>query len=90
MLMEFVVGGEIFTHLRRAKRFSVDITRFYISSLVLVLAHLHGHQILYRDLKPENILLDQDGYVKVADFGFARHLDVEERAWTLCGELVTA
>ena len=54
------------------------------------MAHLHGHQILYRDLKPENILLDQDGYVKVADFGFARHLGVEERAWTLCGELVTA
>lgn len=87
MLMEFVVGGEIFTHLRKARRFSVGVTRFYIASLVLALAHLHSRRILYRDLKPENLLLDRDGYVKVADFGFAKELlQDNERAWTLCGE----
>ncbi len=36
-----------------------------------------------RDLKPENILLTRSGYIKIADFGFAKK--VTERTWTLCG-----
>jgi hypothetical protein len=86
MLMEYVVGGEIFSHLRRAKRFSADHTRFYIACLVLALAHLHSHKVLYRDLKPENLLLDRQGYVKLTDFGFAKQLTgPQQRTWTLCG-----
>lgn len=84
MLMEYVVGGEIFSHLRRAGRFSVDVTRFYIAALLLALRHLHSHGIVYRDLKPENLLLDETGYIKMTDFGFAKKL-FDERTWTLCG-----
>lgn len=85
MLMEYVVGGEVFSHLRKARRFTVDVTRFYISCLILALAHLHSEKILYRDLKPENLLLDRQGYIKIADFGFAKSLRNSERTWTLCG-----
>lgn len=73
MLLEFVQGGELFSHLRRAGRFSPDVSRFYIANLVLVLEHLHKQDIVYRDLKPENLLIGADGHIKVTDFGFVSH-----------------
>ncbi|KAF8754258.1 Extension Ser/Thr-type protein kinase [Rhizoctonia solani] len=76
-------GGELFSHLRRAGRFSPDVTRFYLSTIVLALRHLHAYDIIYRDLKPENLLLDHRGYLRITDFGFAKI--VQDRTWTLCG-----
>ncbi|KAJ3043967.1 hypothetical protein HDV00_003494 [Rhizophlyctis rosea] len=83
MLLEYVVGGELFSHLRRAGRFSPDMTRFYAAEIVLAIEYLHNLDIIYRDLKPENLLLDERGHIKITDFGFAKK--VEDRTWTLCG-----
>lgn len=58
ILMEFVQGGELFSHLRRAGRFSADVSRFYAANILLSLSYLHEKDIIYRDLKPENLLLD--------------------------------
>ncbi|CAD6888123.1 unnamed protein product [Tilletia controversa] len=84
MLMDYVPGGEIFSHLRRARRFTADVTRFYIASIILALDYLHARGIIYRDLKPENLLLDESGFLKIADFGFAKYVP-DNRTWTLCG-----
>lgn len=82
-IMEFVVGGEFFTHLRRAGRFNNDASCFYAAQVVLIFQYLHSKNIVYRDLKPENILLDHTGNIKLTDFGFAKKVDY--RTWTLCG-----
>ena len=37
------------------------------------------------DLKPENLLIDATGYVKMADFGFAKKLPPGQKTGTLCG-----
>lgn len=83
MLMEYVIGGELFTQLRKVGRFGNDTSRFYAAEIVLALAYLHEKNIVYRDLKPENLLIDKDGHMKITDFGFAKV--VRDRTWTLCG-----
>lgn len=82
-ILEYVVGGEFFTHLRASGRFSEDSARFYAAEIVLSFEYLHSHDVIYRDLKPENLLLDKEGHVKITDFGFAKQ--IEHRTYTLCG-----
>ncbi|ORX96454.1 Pkinase-domain-containing protein [Basidiobolus meristosporus CBS 931.73] len=83
MLLEYIIGGELFSHLRRAGRFTNDMTRFYAAEIVQAIEYLHSKDIIYRDLKPENLLLDERGHIKITDFGFAKSVD--DRTWTLCG-----
>eukprot|EP00920_Eleutheroschizon_duboscqi_P012278 GHVT01029365.1.p1 GENE.GHVT01029365.1~~GHVT01029365.1.p1 ORF type:complete len:246 (+),score=38.71 GHVT01029365.1:1110-1847(+) len=83
LVLEFVVGGEFFTHLRRARRFDDATSKFYAAQVALMFEYLHSKQIVYRDLKPENLLLDSSGYLKLTDFGFAK--TIEFRTYTLCG-----
>jgi len=85
LLMDHVPGGELFEYIRRAKRFSTSQARFFAAEVVVALAHLHSHGIVYRDLKPENVLLDSEGHIKLIDFGFAKVLEPSERAYTMCG-----
>ena len=51
--------------------FSEDMTRFYIAELVLAIESVHKYGFIHRDIKPDNVLLDQNGHVKLTDFGLA-------------------
>ena len=84
LIMEFVSGGELFQQLQFSRKFPLHQTRFYIACVVLALEYLHRNGIVYRDLKPENLLLDERGYLKLADFGFAKRIG-NQRTFTLCG-----
>lgn len=62
-----------------------QLARFYVGSLVLALSYLHEHNTVYRDLKPENVFIDEKGYIKLGDFGFAKVLEDGMRTYTFCG-----
>ena len=70
-VMRFVRGGELFMHLRQVTRFPEERARFYAVQVVLALGYLHDNNIIHRDLKPENILVEEDGYIRLTDFGLA-------------------
>lgn len=83
MVLPFINGGEMFTHLRRMGKFDESLARFYAAQVALALEYLHHCSLVYRDLKPENILIQNTGYIRVTDFGFCKMID--GRTWTLCG-----
>lgn len=75
-----------------------DLVRSFLAQLAAALQFMRGKNIVHRDIKPQNLLLqepEQDlidaGHaafipqLKVADFGFARHLEEASVAETLCG-----
>jgi serine/threonine protein kinase len=86
LIMDFMIGGELFFHLRRAFKFSEDRAKFYCAELILALECLHKKGIIYRDLKPENILIGEDGHIKLTDFGLSKtDLKEGEKTNTFCG-----
>ncbi|KAL7983718.1 hypothetical protein Chor_000594 [Crotalus horridus] len=81
LLLDFLRGGDLFTRLSKE-----DDVKFYLAELALALDHLHSLGIIYRDLKPENILLDEEGHIKLTDFGLSKEsIDHEKKAYSFCG-----
>uniref|UniRef100_A0A3B4YZE2 cGMP-dependent protein kinase n=1 Tax=Stegastes partitus TaxID=144197 RepID=A0A3B4YZE2_9TELE len=85
MLLEVCLGGELWTVLRDMSYFDEPTARFCIGCVLEAFDYLHTMGIVYRDLKPENLLLDSEGYVKMADFGFAKKIGLGKKTWTFCG-----
>mmetsp|Transcript_17735 Transcript_17735/g.26566 ORF Transcript_17735/g.26566 Transcript_17735/m.26566 type:complete len:756 (-) Transcript_17735:132-2399(-) len=84
MLLELCNGGELFTLLRAHICFPERTARFYAASVTLMFEYMHSFGIIYRDLKPENLLIDQRGFLKLTDFGFAKDTGGKP-TYTLCG-----
>lgn len=83
--MKFMRGGDMFSKIKKEKKFSEQRTKFYATQVFLALQHLHSLGFVYRDLKPQNILFEVNGYIKVTDYGLAKELKNGEKTNSLTG-----
>lgn len=89
IFVDYVSGGELFTHLYKRDHFNEDEVRIFIAEIVIAIEQLHKLGIIYRDIKLENILLDADGHIVVTDFGLSKELTKESngRSYSFCGTM---
>ncbi|XP_074646611.1 ribosomal protein S6 kinase alpha-5-like isoform X2 [Tubulanus polymorphus] len=90
LILDYVNGGELFTHLYQKEQFSETEVKFFIGEIILALETLHKLGIIYRDIKLENILLDSNGHVVLTDFGLSKEFlphEKNHRAYSFCGTI---
>lgn len=71
LVLEYVPGGDMYDLLRKHGCLSEEQARFYLAEVVVAVSELHQNDFVFRDLKLENILIDENGHVRLTDFGLA-------------------
>ncbi|KAJ4935906.1 hypothetical protein JOQ06_017433, partial [Pogonophryne albipinna] len=94
LVMEYCNGGDLADYLQAKGTLREDTLRVFLQQIAAAMRILSSKGIIHRDLKPQNILLSYAGRkrsnvsgirIKIADFGFARYLQNNMMAATLCG-----
>ena len=75
LVMEYLPGGDLMNLLIKKDIFTENEARFYLSELILAIESIHKLDCIHRDIKPDNILIDQNGHIKLSDFGLAKISD---------------
>jgi serine/threonine protein kinase len=76
IFQEWVPGGSIASLLNKFGPFPLTVVRTYLYQAIQGLSYLHEHHILHRDIKGGNLLVNDEGIVKLADFGTSKRLQV--------------
>uniref|UniRef100_A0A8B9K6I9 non-specific serine/threonine protein kinase n=1 Tax=Astyanax mexicanus TaxID=7994 RepID=A0A8B9K6I9_ASTMX len=93
-LLQYCNGGDLADYLQAKGTLREDTLRVFLQQIAAAMRILNSKGIIHRDLKPQNILLSYTGRkkssingirIKIADFGFARYLQSNMMAATLCG-----
>lgn len=89
IFQEWVPGGSVASLLRKFGPFPLSVIRSYLYQILIGLSYLHSKNILHRDIKGGNVLVNDDGVVKLADFGASKCMESSEEDrmenMTMCG-----
>ncbi|KAL6227512.1 hypothetical protein ACLB2K_001469 [Fragaria x ananassa] len=88
MVLEYVEGGELFDKIRHNGRVTEAESRKIFQQLIDGVSYCHRKGVFHRDLKLQNILLDEEGNIKICDFGLSalpQHLHKDGLLHTTCG-----
>ncbi len=88
LVMDFLDGEALATHLRQADRLPLDQALAIAVEILAVLEVAHAAGVIHRDLKPHNVLLTRTGRVVVLDFGVAKLLDPDAARLTMTGAMI--
>jgi serine/threonine-protein kinase len=83
--MELVNGKTLARHLQQEVAYEIREVGEIIRQLLDALGHAHAAGVIHRDVKPSNILINNDGRIKVSDFGIAR---IESSQLTQVGDVL--
>lgn len=70
--MDYLPGGDFRSFLADSERLSEEQCKFFICCILKAIEYLHKNKIFHRDIKPENLVIDEQGYLRLTDFGIAR------------------
>ena len=85
IVMELVHGRSLYDHLQNKAKFELPEIGEIIRQLLDGLGYAHAQGVVHRDIKPSNILINDDGRIKISDFGIA-HIDTS--SLTQVGEIM--
>ena len=75
IVMEYVEGRTVKQLLKRRGNLTVGVATDIMIQLTDGITHAHDSYIIHRDLKPQNIMIQEDGQIKITDFGIAMALN---------------
>ena len=79
LIMDLLPGGNLRYHLGIKRHFNEKQNKFLIGCILVGLEYIHGENILHRDIKPENLVFDENGYLRITDFGIAKKYTVNNK-----------
>lgn len=82
IVMEYVDGITLKEYVQQQGKIDPREAVYFISQILRALQHAHDKGIVHRDVKPQNIMLQENGTIKVTDFGIARFSRSETKTMT--------
>ncbi|CBY09743.1 unnamed protein product [Oikopleura dioica] len=82
-VMDYYAGGDLLTLISKHDDIlEENVARFYAAEMVVAIDALHGMGYVHRDIKPDNVLIDNQGHIKLGDFGSCLRMRRDGTIWS--------